>query len=365
MTKEKVKILLADDSKVVRVGATKILKDAFDLVLAVDGEEAWQKICDDPAIRIVFTDIGMPNLDGYGLIERIRQSEDEGIRNQPVIVITGASEDEDVKRRVLELGATDFITKPFTSTEIIARAEAHINYRRDNEELKKNVEIDLLTSTLNKPGFDRQLEKDIAFVNRHTENMALIKFELNDFKALFQRLGKSAENKLIKQVATTLLKSVRKEDSVGRIGEAQFVAALPMAKSEGVVLLAKRLCAMVSSCSFKIGEETVSISMSAGVATALKGTNVTHKNLEKAAERALELAKKMGSGQVQIIKLQSKQPEKPQAYISVDNILESLSTGKTEVSDKQLDALITKLQPLFKLMSDKQKLKLIKGSTKK
>ena len=87
---KKARILIADDSKIVRVTASKILATQFDVVLAEDGEEAWEKICQDTSIQVVFTDLGMPRLDGYGLIQRIRQAEDEGIRNQPVIVITGA-----------------------------------------------------------------------------------------------------------------------------------------------------------------------------------------------------------------------------------------------------------------------------------
>src|SRR4051812_36892559 len=91
-SEKKARVLLVDDSKLVRLTATKILATQFDLVLAEDGEEAWQKISEDNTIQVVFTDLGMPKLDGYGLIQRIRQSENEGIRNQPVIVITGAAE---------------------------------------------------------------------------------------------------------------------------------------------------------------------------------------------------------------------------------------------------------------------------------
>src|SRR5690606_16301391 len=106
-------------------------------------------------IQVIFTDLGMPKLNGYDLIQRIRQSENEGIRNQPVIVITGAAEEEGIRRRVLELGATDFITKPFKSTEMIARAEAHASYRRDNDSLRENVDIDLLTGALNRAGVNK------------------------------------------------------------------------------------------------------------------------------------------------------------------------------------------------------------------
>ena len=121
----KARILVVDDSKLVRLAASKILSEKFDPVFAEDGEEAWRKIREDNTIQVIFTDLGMPKLDGYELIGRIRQSDNEAIRNQPIIVITGAAEEEGVRRKVLELGATDFITKPFKSVEMLARAEAH------------------------------------------------------------------------------------------------------------------------------------------------------------------------------------------------------------------------------------------------
>jgi len=179
---QKPRVLLADDSNLVRKTATKIMSEKFDLVVVEDGEQAWQALLKDTTISVVFTDLGMPNLDGYGLIERIRQSEEDRIRDIPVIVITGAAEEESVRRKVFELGATDFVGKPFKSTEIIARADAHATYRSAKETLVKNLDVDLLTGTLNKKGLEEKLEKDVSFINRHGQNLAVVIFELDDFE---------------------------------------------------------------------------------------------------------------------------------------------------------------------------------------
>ncbi len=356
---KKTRILVVDDSRLVRVTATKILAAQFDLILAEDGEEAWQKICEDDTIQVVFTDLGMPKLDGYGLIQRIRQSENEGIRNQPVIVITGAAEEDDVRRRVFELGATDFITKPFRSTEIIARAEAHASYRRDKDSLQKSVDIDLLTGTLNLSGLHQQLRKDVSFVNRHGENMALIIFELDDFKTIYKRIGEHAANRIVKQAATTLLGAIREEDSVGRYGFERFVVSLPMAKTEGVIILAKRLCERIKSFKISIGGEALTITMSAGISIVRKGSPTTVKELFKSAEQALHNAKEMGRGEVQILKLETKQTDEPTVAVSIDNLLEAIIKGKTELTEKQMLAVLNRLAPLIALMTKKQKQQLI------
>ncbi|MES2823649.1 MAG: diguanylate cyclase [Pseudomonadota bacterium] len=356
---KKARILLADDSKVVRLTATKILSSQFDLVLAEDGEDAWQKICSDNSIQVIFTDLGMPKLDGYGLIQRIRESENEGIRNQPIIVITGAADEEDVKRRVLELGATDFIGKPFKSTEIIARAEAHASYRRDKDILQKSADIDVLTGTLNRNGFNLQLKKDLSFVNRHNENLALIIFELDDFKTIYKRIGEQAANRIVKQTATRLLSVIRSEDSVGRYGFEKFVTILPMAKTEGVIILAKRLCEQIKSFKITIGGEAITITMSAGIAIVRKGSPASIKELIQSAEQALSNAKKVGSGEVQILKLEASQAHEPPAAISIDSLLKSIAEGQTETAKQQMAAVLNQLAPLVALMNEKQKQRLI------
>ncbi len=358
---KKTKILLADDSKVVRLTATKILAEQFDLVLVENGEEAWEKISTDDSIQVIFTDLGMPKVDGYSLIQRIRQSENEGIRNQPVIVITGAADEEDVKRKVLELGATDFISKPFKSAELLARAEAHASYRRDKVNLQKSADIDLLTGTLNRNGINQQLKKDLSFANRHGENMALIIFELDNFKAIHQRVGESATNRILKQTATRMLGAIRSEDSVGRYGFEKFAAILPMAKAEGVIILAKRLCDQIKSFKITIGGEAVTISMSAGIAIIRKGSPATIKDLVHSAEQALVNAKKVGSGEVQILKLEPAQTSEPPAIISIDRLLEAIAAGKTDIAKNQMDSVLNKLAPLVALMSEKHKQQLLAG----
>ena len=351
---KKARILIADDSKIVRVTASKILATQFDVVLAEDGEEAWEKICQDTSIQVVFTDLGMPRLDGYGLIQRIRQAEDEGIRNQPVIVITGAAEEEGVRRKVFELGATDFITKPFKSTEILARAEAHASYQRDKESLQKSADIDLLTGTLNRHGLNKQLEKDVSFVNRHAENMAVILFELDDFKTIYKKIGEQAANRIIKQASTILQSAIRKEDSVGRYGVEKFLIVLPMAKAEGVIVLAKRLCERISAFRMTVAGEPFPISMSAGIATARKGATITAKGLLHSAEQALLNARAVGTGEVQILKLEAGNDEDTPVIVSVDSLLDAINKGKADISPAELDAAIERLKPLIALMNESQ-----------
>lgn len=354
-TLEKPRILVCDDSKLIRVAASKILSERFDLLLAEDGEIAWKMIQADDTIQMVFTDLGMPNLDGFGLIQRVRQSEVERIRNTPMLVITGASDEDGIKRKLFEIGATDFITKPFSNTTIIARAEAHTSYQRANNELQQSVNIDPLTGTLNRKGLDEQLSKDISFVNRHTEPFALAIIELDNFNNIYERIGNKTSEMVIKQVAKTLIKAVRKEDSVGRDGFAKFLISFPMAKGEGVIKLSQRLCAKIETYKIKIGTVEISLSSSVGISTVSKGTAAAKEGIIQCAEKALSTAKSLGTGEVQLLKFETEDELQDNELVSIDGLLDDIEQGKKDNAHEKMDAVLDRIAPIIALLTQQQR----------
>src|SRR3954470_9194382 len=94
----KPKVLIADDSRIVRAMLIKHIEGMFEFREALDGEQAWETLLIDPSIRVVITDLTMPKLDGYGLLTRIRNSEISRIRNLPVVVVSGSDESEERDR---------------------------------------------------------------------------------------------------------------------------------------------------------------------------------------------------------------------------------------------------------------------------
>jgi len=357
----KPRVIVADDSKVVRMAATKILGDKFDIVLAEDGAEAWDALQQDPTIQVVLTDLGMPHMDGYQLIENIRQADKEGLRNIPVVVITGAAEEESVKKKVFEIGATDFVTKPFKSTEIMARLEAHASYRRDNANLQEHVNIDLLTGTLNHKGLDEKLEKDISFINRHKQNIALVLFEIDNFKHLVEKTGHRGSEKIVQNICKVLSSAIRREDSFGRYDVAKFLTILPMAKTDGVVMLSKRLSEHIKTFKVNVAGEVIGLTLSIGIASAPKGCLSNKKSLVTTAEKALSNARSLGTGEVQLLKLESRQPEGKAKRISIDDLLNVISEDGKLLTQAELTAAVASLVPLVKLMTKEQKQKLLRG----
>src|SRR3569833_161370 len=91
----KPRVLIADDSRIVRATLIKHIEGMFEFREALDGEQAWEMLLLDPGIRVVITDLTMPKLDGYGLLRRIRTSKVSRIRDIPVVVVSGSDEEQE------------------------------------------------------------------------------------------------------------------------------------------------------------------------------------------------------------------------------------------------------------------------------
>src|SRR5258707_6181880 len=100
----KQRVLLVDDSKIVRTTISRLIRKSFDVREEANGEAGWQAIATDTSIVVVFSDIQMPVLDGVAPLERIRKSQEPRIRAMPVIVIS-RDEDDATQERARPAGA--------------------------------------------------------------------------------------------------------------------------------------------------------------------------------------------------------------------------------------------------------------------
>ena len=122
-----VKVLLVDDEDSLRKVMRDLLeRDGYDVAEARDGVQALDQI-DRVGPDIIVLDLNLPGLDGYGVLSHLRSR--PATASIPVIVLT-AKGDEDNEVRVFELGADDFLTKPFRARALSARLEAVLGRRR-------------------------------------------------------------------------------------------------------------------------------------------------------------------------------------------------------------------------------------------
>ena len=312
----KQRLLIVDDSKVIRVTARKILQDHFETVEAVDGENAWELLNNAGPFSLVVSDLTMPHLDGFGLLNRIRNCNLPQIKDLPVIVITGANDSESTKERATRAGATDFIGKPFDSVHLLARTQAHASAHataqsltEGNIELEDQAQTDPLTGLANEQAFmDRSFEQ-LSYAVRHKSRLAVFRIEIDDFGDLYKQHGKEVTESIVKSVATVLESCIRQEDMAARVGAARFSLLLPGMNTSGIRNLADRINRDISARILKQGENRIRYTVSIGVAAPEIRRNTRFDELLAIADNRLVFAASNGGNQVIYDETVSKQPD--------------------------------------------------------
>jgi len=301
----KQRLLIVDDSKVIRVTARKILQDHFETVEAVDGENAWELLNNGGPFSLVVSDLTMPNLDGYGLLERIRSSHLPQIQTIPVIIITGANDSESTKTRATQAGATDFIGKPFDSVHLLARTQAHASAHttaqtltEENLGLEEQALTDPLTGLANEAAFMDHSFQQLSYAVRHKTSLAVFRIEIDDFGNLFKHHGKDISESIIKSVATVLQSGIRHEDMAARVGTARFSLLLPGMNTTGIRNLADRINRDISVRILKQGESRIRYTVSIGVAAPEIRRDTRFDELLSIADSRLVHAMAQGGNQV-------------------------------------------------------------------
>lgn len=370
------RIMVVDDSKVVRNAAQKMLSREFDVATAEDGEEAWHLLEVDPSIRVVFTDLTMPNLNGYELLRRIRAGANPDLQRLPVIVVTGAEDTEAARVRVLELGATDFITKPFTTIDLLARARAHAAHQQLTQQLLAQTTLDPLTGLLNKAGFLDRLQQDIAYARRHHRVLTLVLMEIDDFRSLFLRHGKEAGERVLTHVAHLLRESIRKEDSAGRTGLGSFALSLPAGEHAGIERMVERIRAEAAAHApdvaggfrTRLGAATLTLDLDAapGAQQALDqcqamldATRGSAAKAPTAAEPAAPAALRAPSHVEPMHAPPSAAAHVPRS-LRVDPILDQLERGHPQPAIAGMPLILNRLLPLLRLLNASQRAQLMR-----
>jgi len=292
-----------------RLAARKILKNDFEIVEAEDGEAAWDRLQENCHITLVMSDLSMPNLDGLGLLKRIRESTQPELKELPVIIVTGAEDDDGSKTTAYSAGASDFITKPFESVQLLARAQTHVRQQHtrqalqlsetSKQQLEAHSSIDLTTGLPNQRAFTDNVEEQLSYANRHKTGLALLLIRVDKYKILFLRQGKQTAESILQRITQILAEGRRREDTVARISLDTFGILLPSSTPEGAAQLARQLHKSISEETFAGSSETLSVKVSTGVASPSLQADFDAAHLLAEANRFLQQAQDAGGNCVQ------------------------------------------------------------------
>ncbi len=266
----------------------------FRVRTAADGEAALVEVREKRP-DLILLDLALPHLDGFSVLQTLKA--DASTRDLPVVIVT-ANTDIDAKVRGIDLGADDFLTKPFKLFELKARIRAALQVR-DCQDRMRAAEEALASHGNNDPvtgaGMFAQLhthlDHEVTRARRYGRPLSTLLVAVDDFIALRERVGGETADEILVAVVDAIRGSTRNVDQVFRIDVEEFVVLLPETPIEGALVVAERVREKARTA----GEEggiTCSIGAAAFPHSEIRGGE----DLLNAANEAMKTARRGGTG---------------------------------------------------------------------
>jgi len=299
----KQRILIVDDApENIRILA-QALKTDYKTTFATAGAQAIKFAMSEEPPDLILLDIMMPEMDGYEVCRRLKA--EHKTKNIPVIFITAMNQEED-ETKGLDIGAVDYIIKPFSMAIVKARVRTHLELKRHRDILENLSSLDGLTAIPNRRRFDEVLQTEWRHCMRESSPLSLVMIDIDYFKNFNDTRGHQAGDDCLKRVAKALANSVKRPmDIVARYGGEEFAAILPKTDRDGAVFVAETMRDNIESLNISHPNSPVAdyVTISLGSATVLPDNRSDSDILVKAADDALFQAKREGRNSIRGIDL--------------------------------------------------------------
>jgi len=254
-------------------------------------------------IELAIISLDLEGEDPLRLCSQFRSS--ESTRQVPVLLVI---EDNDTERlaKGLEIGANDYIVRPFDRQELLARMRTQVRRYRYEQQLRDNYRrsismalTDSLTGLYNRRYFDTHFETQIRHTTETGKSLALLMLDLDRFKAVNDTYGHNVGDEVLRETSRRLGENLRTVDMVARFGGEEFAIVMPDTTVDAAQSAAERLRAKIGDTPFKVATDDVgdlTVTVSVGLAVASRHPDAT--DLMKRADYALYAAKRAGRNTV-------------------------------------------------------------------
>jgi diguanylate cyclase (GGDEF)-like protein len=287
-------VLVIDDSKPIHALVTTLLADEpVDVHCAADPAYGIT-LASSMRPDLILLDIEMPGMNGFDVCKKLKS--DPATSHVPVVFLTSVSSVEE-KVKGLELGAVDYITKPFHSWELWARVRASLRMKHMVQMLEEKALLDPLTGLGNRAMFDRQLASEIALRIRFNTPLSCIVMDVDHFKEINDANGHPFGDQVLQKIAGVITKICRTGDVGCRYGGDEFVVIAPHTTAMDAAMLARRMGTAIGKIEFKRQGVIIKITTSFGVADS---ADVYDRSMFQRADDALYHSKQNGGNRVSV-----------------------------------------------------------------
>ena len=274
-------ILVADDTKSYRNYFKSLLHiHQFEVLEAENGKIALEVLKANPDIKLVITDYNMPEMDGFELVSRIRDSHE---KSEIAIIGISAQGSGLLSAKFLKSGANDFLTKPFEKEEFYARVTQNIEMLEYISELKDSAIRDPLTKLYNRRYFFETGEKTFAELKKSEQNPVIAMVDIDFFKSVNDNYGHHAGDVVLKNISAMLMNTFKKPHIVARFGGEEFCILVCGVDAGDVTAFCEDLRRAVEKNEVRYENDSINVTISVGVCI------MPHKSMEQMINRADEL----------------------------------------------------------------------------
>lgn len=293
-------ILIVDDTpQNIQVLGTILMAQKYQVSVATNGKQAIElakKIRPD----LILLDVMMPEMDGFEAAEVLRRSpETEEI---PIIFLTAKNNPDDIVKG-FNVGALDYVTKPFISEELLVRVRTQLRLKfaldqlkRRNQYLDHLVTIDGLTQLHNHEFIIDSLEDAVTNASINQTDLCLLMLDIDHFKSINDNYGHQFGDKVLIRISQEIRAVLRASDVAGRYGGEEFLVVLPFTSLNGAHITAERIRTTVESLEWP-DHPDLRISISGGLCI-WKGEDTTV--FINRADELLYTAKRNGRNRLEV-----------------------------------------------------------------
>ncbi|WJJ93826.1 PleD family two-component system response regulator [Neopusillimonas aromaticivorans] len=298
---ERKTLLIVDDVPANVKMLANYLKDEYIIQVAGKGEKALAIAQGSHPPDLILLDIMMPDMDGYTVCRELKNN--PATQQIPVIFVSALTEAVE-EEQGLNLGAVDYITKPFHLPIVRARIRNQMSLKSKTDMLEEMSNIDGLTQIANRRYFDQILLKEGNRLARNGLPMSVLMIDIDYFKAYNDNYGHGRGDECLVRVAAAMNKAIsRPGDLLARYGGEEFVAILPETDAGRVLAVAQRLCDAVRQLQIVHGYSPIAdyVTISVGCAGRVLNDASEAVSLLDQADQALYEAKRRGRNRAVVL----------------------------------------------------------------
>jgi two-component system chemotaxis response regulator CheY len=292
------KILIAEDEPISRrVLQANLIQWGYEVVVAVNGQDAFEIIQQPDPPSLLISDWMMPQMDGLTLCRKVRNL--DSMRYIYFILLTNKREKEDIIQG-LEAGADDFLTKPFNHDELKCRIRIGERIINLEHRILEIANTDPLTCVMNRRAFMERLAQETERAHRDQSPLSFLITDIDHFKKVNDTYGHQVGDLVLQCFSKTLKTLLRPYDFLGRYGGEEFVACMPGVDELRCGKIAERLRKKVEEMETLLpdGRLLLGITASFGTSTCAIESREAMAFFIKRADDALYRAKEEGRNRV-------------------------------------------------------------------